>query len=369
MDTVSVRPDLRRDAFPAEDLWDLPVAEESDLVEEIWEALSEQSGPSTRRSRRWLQGVILALPVLLLAGAAWAHRNVFADGYIYLHIVQNILAGNGPVFNAGQRVEAFTSPAWTFILALVGLVTPFPLDWIAVVLGILLTLGGVSMAIWSSALARPPGGAASFLLPLGAVVFLGLPPVWSLASMGLETGLSFFWLGACFALLVRWGRIAGRACPGSGSSSSVLASWSVRSSDSTAWSSSAVCSGSSGRGNRGRDAVRIIAWAAAIPVLYQVFRMGYYGVVVANTATAKEASLPRVGRGLLYFSDFVGPYWLFIPAFALICSVRTTPSPPPCVGPGARAGVSWRSSPCRWPVPSTPATSSPWEATTCTPGC
>ncbi len=318
MDTVSVRPDLRRDAFPAEDLWDLPVAEESDLVEEIWEALSEQSGPSTRRSRRWLQGVILALPVLLLAGAAWAHRNVFADGYIYLHIVQNILAGNGPVFNAGQRVEAFTSPAWTFILALVGLVTPFPLDWIAVVLGILLTLGGVSMAIWSSARLVHRAAPRAFLLPLGAVVFLGLPPVWSLASMGLETGLSFFWLGACFALLVRWGRIAGARMPRFGLvvlGVGVL----VRPElglDSLVFIGGLLWIERSRQSWTGR--VRIIAWAAAIPVLYQVFRMGYYGVVVANTATAKEASLPRVGRGLLYFSDFVGPYWLFIPAFALL---------------------------------------------------
>ena len=46
--------------------------------------------------------------------------------------------------------------------------------------------------------------------------------------------------------------------------------------------------------------------------------MGYFGALVANTATAKEASLPRVGRGILYFSDFVGPYWLFIPAFGLL---------------------------------------------------
>jgi len=46
--------------------------------------------------------------------------------------------------------------------------------------------------------------------------------------------------------------------------------------------------------------------------------MGYYGSLVANTAVAKEASLPRVDRGILYFSDFVAPYWMFIPAFGLL---------------------------------------------------
>ncbi|MGA3147337.1 MAG: hypothetical protein ABSF33_07665 [Acidimicrobiales bacterium] len=319
MDTVRVRPDLRRGAIPAEELWDLPLdEEESDLVEDIREALSEQDRPVPKRSRRWLQAVVLALPVLLLAGAAWAHRSVFADGYIYLHIVQNILAGNGPVFNAGQRVEAFTSPAWTFVLALAGFVTPFPLDWIAVVLGILFTLGGVSLAIVSSARLVHRAAPRTFLLPLGAVVFLAVPPVWSLASMGLETGLSFLWLGACFALLVRWGRTAGERMPRFGL---VVLGLGVLirpelGLDSLVFIGGLLWVERSDQWWRGR--IRIIAWAAAIPVLYQVFRMGYYGVLVANTATAKEASLPRLGRGFLYLSDFVGPYWLFIPALALL---------------------------------------------------
>src|ERR1019366_5446390 len=117
----------------------------------------------------------------------WTHRSMFQDGYIYLHTVQNILAGHGPVFNEGQRVEAFTSPLWTIILALVGFLTPFPLDWIAVVLGILLTLAGTSIAIVGSARLVHRASPGTFLLPLGAVVFVAVSPVWSLASMGLET--------------------------------------------------------------------------------------------------------------------------------------------------------------------------------------
>ena len=35
------------------------------------------------------------------------------DGLIVLRTVRNLLAGNGPVFNAGERVEANTSTAWT----------------------------------------------------------------------------------------------------------------------------------------------------------------------------------------------------------------------------------------------------------------
>ena len=42
------------------------------------------------------------------------------DGFINLRVVSQIKAGNGPVFNAGERVEAATSPeaslAWALTL-------------------------------------------------------------------------------------------------------------------------------------------------------------------------------------------------------------------------------------------------------------
>ena len=273
----------------------------------------QQSRP--RAFGHWIQVVVLATPVLMLAILAWHYRNVFEDGYIYLHVVQNIIAGNGPVFNQGQRVEVFTGPLWTFIVATVGFLTPFSLEWIAVLLGILMTLGGVTMAIlgavWLSRVALPK----AFLLPLGALVFASTYPIWTLASTGLETGLTYFWLGLCFFLIVRWsinhrmGRMV-MIVLGLGplvrpellidSAVFVLAIMAV---ERPAWS--------------WRQNVRLIAWAALLPVLYQFFRMGYYGEFVATTAIAKEATLPDPGRGLAYFEDFVRPYWLWIPAIAL----------------------------------------------------
>ena len=35
----------------------------------------------------------------------WARRWMSDDGLIVLRTVRNLLAGNGPVFNAGERVE------------------------------------------------------------------------------------------------------------------------------------------------------------------------------------------------------------------------------------------------------------------------
>jgi hypothetical protein len=124
----------------------------------------------TRRLLPFVQTAVLAVPVVILGPLAWTHRNMFADGYIYLHVVQNILAGHGPVFNEGQRVEAVTSPAWTAILALFGFISRLPLTWIAVVLGIVFTVGGISIALFSSSqLVRRTAAPRSFLLPLAGL--------------------------------------------------------------------------------------------------------------------------------------------------------------------------------------------------------
>ncbi len=318
VDTLTVQTDLLDELEPEVLLDLLSLEQEAGGPVEIGKAPSAPIESPPHRSRRWLQAVVLLIPVVLLTAVAWTHRSMFVDGFIYLHIVQNILAGHGPVFNQGHRVEAFTSPAWTFILAAAGFLTPFPLDWIAVVLGILLTVGGTSIAILSSARLVHRAAPRTFLLPLGAVVFLAVPAVWSLASMGLETGLSFFWIGACFALLVRWGRTGGERMPRIGLVVLGLGPL-IRPElalDSFVFIGALLWVDRSHQGWRGR--IGIIAWAALLPLAYQIFRMGYFGVLVANTATAKEASLPRVGRGILYFSDFVGPYWLFIPAFGLL---------------------------------------------------
>lgn len=261
---------------------------------------------------------MLATPVVLLAILAWTHRNLFADGYIYLHVVQNILAGHGPVFNVGQRVEVVTSPTWTWILAFAGLVTPFPLTWIAVVLGIAFTVSGITLALVASGrLVRRPAPRA-FLLPLGALLFIALPPVWSLASTGMETGLTFFWIASCLAIMVKWSRTATAVLPrtslvilGMGyqirpelmiESIVLIAAVMLANPGQTSW----------------RDRWRVIRWAVAIPLAYQIFRMGYYGLLFTNTGVTKEATMLSPGRGVHYFSDFVAPYWLFIPVGALL---------------------------------------------------
>ena len=58
----------------------------------------------------------VAVVAALFGWGSWQRRWIADDGLIVLRTVRNLLAGNGPVFNQGERVEANTSTAWTYLM-------------------------------------------------------------------------------------------------------------------------------------------------------------------------------------------------------------------------------------------------------------
>ena len=63
----------------------------------------------------------------------------------------------------------------------------------------------------------------------------------------------------------------------------------------------------------------MLAAAFALPVLYEIFRMGYYASLVPNTAIAKEASRSYWFWGRLYFRQtFIESYALWLPLVILL---------------------------------------------------
>ena len=150
------------------------------------------------RTLRWVNVVLLSLPVLYLADRAWDRRWMSDDGFITLRVVKQLLHGNGPVFNVGERVEASTSALWTYVLAAADAVVPGRLEWTAVVLGIVLTLAGVALATAGAVALLGDRGRGVLLVPAGAAVLAALTPVWTFSSSGLEGGLSSRgWAPAC----------------------------------------------------------------------------------------------------------------------------------------------------------------------------
>ena len=124
---------------------------------------------------------------------------------------------------------------------------------------------------------------------------LALPPFWDFVTSGLEDSLIFCWLGLCWWLLAglrpdsrgraRWlAFVAGlgwlvRPDMAIGTVAFLAALWYIVRPGWRRWALLAVIAG-------------------AVPLAYQVFRMGYYGLLVPNTAVAKDASSTALPSGI-----------------------------------------------------------------------
>ena len=71
--------------------------------------------PSFRAKAPWFVVALLGMGlVAAILRLAWLSD----DAYITLRTVENLLAGHGPVWNVGERVQTYTHPAWFWLLAL-----------------------------------------------------------------------------------------------------------------------------------------------------------------------------------------------------------------------------------------------------------
>lgn len=306
----------------------------------VGELRATVGNPTVARSDLWTrwgrqaQWVLWAVPVVVVVAMAWRLRWMSDDGFIHLRVVQQVVDGHGPVFNAGERVEASTSPLWVALLTIAYPLTGVALPWKAVLLGLGLTAGGLVAAQRAAALlpldlpavrgvaAGPTGSSADrrVLVPLGAVVVAALPPFWEFATSGLETGMAFGWLGTSSwwcAHRATCDRAPSRRAEVMGA---VLVSlgWLIRP-DLVLFSFTfgvVLLVAAWPRGWRRR--LGVTGGLVALPVAYQVFRMGFYAMVVPNTALAKKATTAQWGQGWQYLTDLLAPYWLWLPLGILI---------------------------------------------------
>jgi arabinofuranosyltransferase len=273
--------------------------------------------PTRSRAHTAVQLAVLLAPAVVILVMGWQRRWLNEDAFINLRIVDQVFAGHGPVFNAGERVEAYTSPAWLGVLvfARATLGQLMDVEWATVVACLASSVG--AFLVGADA-ARRLHDRAEWAVPLGLFVLAAIPVVWDFSTSGLEVGFTWLWLAACWWLLVRAAR---SSSPSTGAqhwialvvlglgpvvrpdlalvSACVVAAWIVLS-----------------PGGVGR-VIADVAVAFAIPVLYQVFRMGYFASVVPSTALAKDAGGLHVRQGLEYGADLLNTYWLWIPVACL----------------------------------------------------
>jgi arabinofuranosyltransferase len=284
---------------------------------------------ATARISLWLSVLVIGA---LFSWGAWQRRWIADDGLIVLRTVRNLLAGNGPVFNAGERVEANTSTVWTYLVTVGAWIAgPVRLEYVALTLALTLSVAGVVFVMLGTGRLYAPGlrGRQALLLPAGALVYIAIPPARDFASSGLENGLVLAYLGLLWWMMVCWsqaprsnpplpqeppGNAAGRVFEGA---LAFLAGLSVlvRPELALIGGLALVMMLVAARGWRRR--LLIVVAGGLLPVVYQIFRMGYYGLLVPGTAIAKDASGSKWSQGFVYLTNFNHPYLLWVPLVLL----------------------------------------------------
>jgi 4-amino-4-deoxy-L-arabinose transferase-like glycosyltransferase len=126
--------------------------------------------------------VVVALAARLVPGP-----RTIDDAYITFRYARNLLAGEGFVFNPGERVQGTTTPLYTLLMAGLGPVsggTQAPFPWLALGVNALADAGTCLLLYWMGR--RLGAGAAGFS---AALVWAVAPYSVTFAIGGLETSL------------------------------------------------------------------------------------------------------------------------------------------------------------------------------------
>ena len=227
--------------------------------------------------------------------------GAYDDAYIYFRYAENLLAGNGAVFNPGEHVEGYSSFSWLLLVAL-GALLHVPLDLWSQLLGALCFLvSGLLLYRYG----RERFG-DSIVAALPALVFLAAPANAFAATLGLETAL--------LAMLLLLALRSDSGCSGSprrqlGLAALFLAISLTRPEGVAYYLGYLVFDGARQLRNRGRLdlacsvrlAAGLVPFAAAV-----LTRVAYYGHPLPNPYYAKVGySTATLWNGLLYLLDYV----------------------------------------------------------------
>ncbi|WP_275450756.1 terminal beta-(1-_2)-arabinofuranosyltransferase [Mycobacterium sp. UM_CSW] len=267
--------------------------------------------------------ISVAVVAVLFGWGAWQRRWIADDGLIVLRTVRNLLAGNGPVFNQGERVEANTSTAWTYLMYVGSWVGgPMRMEYVALALALTLSVLGVAFLMLGAGRLYAPSlrGRRAIMLPAGALVYIALPPARDFATSGLESGLALAYLGLLWWMMVCWAQpVRGR--PGGPvfvSALAFVAGFSVLVRPELALMGGLALIMMLIAARTWRRRALVVVAGGFLPVAYEIFRMGYYGLLVPGTALAKDAAGDKWSQGMIYLSNFNAPYAVWVPVLLLV---------------------------------------------------
>lgn len=273
------------------------------------------SGPGQRATGRWwLAGLAGALAGSI--GHQWLFSTLAEDAFISLRYSAQLVAGNGPVFNPGERVEGYSNFLWVVLVAVPGFVAGADLVTVARLLGVACTLAAIVLV---ALLVRRITG-SGWAGVAAAALTAAAGPIAAYGPAGLETPLfTAFVLAAVFALVARRPMLAGLVVaaatmtrPDGAVVGAVLLFWLLVRRD---W----------------RPAGQLML-AAGVPVaVWTVWRVGYYGHVMPNPIAAKAGMDLgwQLRSGWTYLVGFAAAMWplLVLAGVAALLAARRPASP------------------------------------------
>jgi len=252
---------------------------------------------------------------LLLVLAARFYDHTVDDAFISFRYADNLVAGQGLVFNAGERVEGYTNFLWVVLVAPFMALGADP-ETVAKLLGLAAT-GGLLAAVVRFA---PRSDAMPELRWLAPLLTATSPPLLVWATGGLETPL--------YACLVTWAICLGmrsveKGEPGRASAWVVAAATLTRPDGLGVALALVVLLALLLRGRPGFGA-GLARWCAiylGVVAPYTVWRVFYYGDLLPNTFHAKVGGgAEQLARGVGYLHAFfdAGGYWMLVPLAGLV---------------------------------------------------
>ncbi len=273
----------------------------------------DQLTPSQRGRRHVL---LLAIAVHLFAFLlySWWYVEDAAISFSYAH---NLASGEGLVtVPGGERVEGFSNPTWTLLLALLDLLGISP--WIAAkLLGAGLSVGALWLGLrWAETLMGEDAGPWPALAPVALAVSPQLV-VWS--ASGLENPLFTVLLAGGSVALLREAERRGAGIPWSGLLFFLLA---VTRPEGAMYGAVAGLVGLAAVGHRGGLRAALswgLRWGAllAVPlVAWHTWRYAYFAWEFPNTYYAKLWE-----QKLFAPLDWDGKGWLYLRGYGLVSTV------------------------------------------------
>lgn len=289
-------------------------------------------------------GLCSAVALVVFLRTAW----ISDDAYITLRTVRNLLEGFGPVYNVGERVQAYTHPLWFLLLSLLGAVTR-ELFLTPIVLGIALSFATIGLFVLgrTSASDTPSLSPAWTLLSVG--LLLSSRAFVDYSTSGLENPLSHLLVIGFFVTLAEILRE-----PRTTTAAAVATTAATPTATTATPRQFAILGAWAGLAMLNRIDIGLLlapglaaaVWSARshgwlarsralllgfIPLaLWEIFSLVYYGALVPNTALAKlwsgvpPAELAQ--QGLRYFQNSLrlDPITLPVILLAVVAAITVT---------------------------------------------